>query len=105
MFRLTAVQAANQVLWLEFSPAPDPQHDLLLLKQWLNIVLPASQCQTEQHLDLCQVRFYHAGQPFMLSLEHYSASCWIEAGSADAFLLMSDLALLLAHNISYDSST
>jgi len=103
MFRLTAVQPAAEVLMLQFNSAPDPQQDLAALQQWLMQLPNTSGWQTEQHLDLCQIRFYLAGQPFMLSVEHYSASCWIEAGSAAAFLLMSDLAQLLQQNICYDS--
>ncbi len=94
-FQLHNIERGAQTLILQLQPVPDPQQDLAALVQWLCRRLPDARCQAEQNSDFCQIRFYFQQQPFLLTVEHYTASCWLAAGSRDAFLFLSQLAQAL----------
>jgi|GEM_PF-3511700 len=104
-FQLQTIERCAEVLILQLQPAPDPQQDLAALQQWLSLQLPEARCQAEQNIDFCQIRFYFQQQPFLLTVEHYTASCWVEAGSGEAFLLLSKLAEALYPANSVDPSS
>lgn len=94
-FHLIQIDIRHDTLLLSLQPAPDPQQDLAALQHWLCSLLPQSQCHAEQNIDFCHIRFYFQQEPFLLTVEHYTDSCWVEAGSRGAFLLMSALAQAL----------
>lgn len=104
-FLLQTIEPTAQTLVLQLQPVPDPQQDLAALVHWLSQQLPGARCQGEQNSDFCQIRFYFQQQPFLLTVEHYTVSCWVEAGSHDAFLLLSTLALALTPANSADLSS
>lgn len=103
-FQLQTIVPSAETLVLQLQPAPDPQQDLAALVQWLSQQLPDARCQAEQNIDFCQIRFYFQQQPFLLTVEHYTYSCWLEAGSREAFLLLSTLAQALYPANSADPS-
>lgn len=93
--QLTHTELRPQALLLFFSPAPDVSTDLALLRQWLGQFGALRHLQAEQGADLLQISFEFDGQRFYLRLEHYSASCWVEADTAGGHVLLSALQMLL----------
>ncbi len=92
--QLTHTELRPEALLLFFSPAPDVSADLALLRQWLGQFDALRSLQAEQGADLLQISFEYHSQRFYLRLEHYSASCWVEADTAGGHVLLSALQTL-----------
>lgn len=79
------------------------QHDLFeigpLFKAWLQQVPGISQVQLEQGVDLIELRFYFAEQPWFGHYEHYTDSYWLDTESTTDLQSMTDLANALQIHI------